>query len=72
MARSLIRGTQIGDNSLTGADLHYRTGIYDETHTYPPESRVFWNGYIYTTTATVSGGDAGDLSNAYIWRGFSS
>lgn len=64
MARSQIRGTQIGDDSLTGADLNYKTGIYDETHTYNINDRVCWGGNFYVASTTISGGEAGDLSYA--------
>ena len=45
---STIRGyTQIKENSINGANLIKKTGIFSETNDYSELERVLWEGYIY-------------------------
>ena len=64
MARSEIHGTQISDDTLTGADLYDGLGFYDETNDYTVGSTVLWSGSTYRCDTAVSGTIGGDLSHA--------
>ena len=47
MVRSQLRGGQIEDDSITGADIHYNIGLYDETHDYISGDKVIWKSSVY-------------------------
>ena len=64
MGRTEIKGRQVSDDTLTGADLNDGLGVYDETDSYEINDIVFWNARNYKCTSPVTAGTSGDLSNA--------
>ena len=63
MARQEINQSQIKNNDITGADINYQLGIYDETYSYVVGDKCFWGSRIYIAIKDVVPTDEGDLSN---------
>lgn len=64
MPKNLTKGTRIADDTITGADINDSIGIYDETDNYSIGDVVFWKAEKYEAKSLITGGTAGDFSNA--------
>lgn len=60
-----IRGGQVKDDTLTGADLSNDTGIWDINDVYSAADRVFWKGKIWDANATTTAGEEPSVSGKW-------
>jgi len=63
MPKNVARQEQIAEDTITGADLNDKIGIYDETDNYSSGDKVIWNSNFYVANTNITATTEGDLSS---------
>jgi len=62
--RTQVKNVQIGNHTLTGADMVEGIGVFDETKSYLVDNKVFWKATVYRCILGTTAKEEGDLSGA--------